>query len=117
MVDESIHQSLDAGSNQTAHAVAAGHEEGGARGILREAIQKVMHEIEHHEKEARHHLQQAAELRKALRESISFLNEQGEKKPTAIARTGRSDKAGGPVAEEKEKPAASSNKQHRSKKK
>jgi hypothetical protein len=47
--------------------------------LLREAIQKVMEQINLHEREAKKHLQQAAELRKDLRESIAFLAEQGEK--------------------------------------
>jgi len=47
--------------------------------MLREAIQKVMEQIDSHEREAKKHLQQAAELRKDLRESIAFLAEQGER--------------------------------------
>ena len=102
----------------TPAAEVDGHEEGGSRGMLREAIRKVMEEIEHHEREARHHLQQAAELRKALRESISFLQEQGEKKtPTAIPRASRSDKPGELSAEDKAKQGVSSNKHQRAKKK
>jgi hypothetical protein len=57
------------------------------RGMLREAIQKVMDEIAHHEREAEKHLQQAAELRKDLRESFAFLRERGksEKPPETVA--------------------------------
>ncbi len=47
--------------------------ESSTKGMLREAIQKVMSEIEYHEREARNHLQQAEELRKDLRESFAFL--------------------------------------------
>jgi hypothetical protein len=55
------------------------------RGILREAIHKVMEEIEHHEREAREHLKQAEALRKDLRESVAFLLEQGKVKQMAGA--------------------------------
>ena len=56
-----------------------------ARGMLRDVIHRVMQEIEHHETEARRHLQQAAELRKDLRDSIAFLQAEGEKRPrTAV---------------------------------
>ena len=52
-----------------------------ASGMLRDVIHKVMEEIEHHESEARRHLQQAAELRRDLRESLAFLQTEGEKRP------------------------------------
>jgi hypothetical protein len=56
-----------------------------ARGMLRDVIHKVMEEIEHHETEARRHLQQAAGLRRDLRESLAFLQAEGEKRPrTAV---------------------------------
>ena len=60
----------------------------GASGVLREAIQKVMEEIEHHEREAKRHSQQARDLRKELRESFSYLLEQGEKEKLAAAPEG-----------------------------
>ncbi len=117
MSEESGSQAVDTVSIRPA-AEAGGPEEGGSRGMLRGAIQKVMEEIEHHERQARHHLQQAAELRKALRESISFLQEQGEKRvPIPSAKGGRPDKAAEPPAEGKAKAAASSGKHHRAKKK
>ncbi len=50
--------------------------ESSSKGMLRDAIQKVMGEIQHHEREARRHLQQARELRRDLRESFAFLVEQ-----------------------------------------
>src|SRR6266581_3428959 len=59
----------------TAAAAAPSQEESGTRGILRDAIQKVMEEIEHHEREAKKHTQKAAELRRDLRESFAFLQE------------------------------------------
>jgi hypothetical protein len=52
------------------------------KGLLREAIQKVMDEIDHHEKEAQKHLQQAKALRKDLQDSFSFLRgQEGKGKP------------------------------------
>ena len=73
----------------------------GAKGILQEAIRKVMEEIEHHENEAKKHLQQAAQLRKDLRESIAFLQEQGEKgqRPSTNKNVGLV-KAGSPPKED-----------------
>src|SRR5260370_41087032 len=62
--------------NETVAAEA--QPESGARGMLRDAIEKVMKEIEHHEAEAKRHLQLAAELKNDLRESIAFLRKQGE---------------------------------------
>jgi hypothetical protein len=116
MVEDSVSQTVDASSSQAVEV--SGHEEGPARGILREAILKVMEEIEHHEKKARHHLQQASELRKALRESVSFLHEEGEKKtPRAIPGSVRSDKTGGPPLSDKVKQGVSSNKQRQARKK
>jgi hypothetical protein len=116
MAEDTVSQAVDTGTNQSAPEMPAGHEKSGAKGILREAIQKVMEEIEHHEREARHHLEQAAELRKALRESISFLHEEGEKKtPIAIRRGGRSDKTDRPGSDANDKLSGTSNKSRRSK--
>jgi hypothetical protein len=116
MAEDTVSQALDSSTNQSSPQLLAGHEKSGARGILREAIQKVMEEIEHHEKEARHHLQQAAELRKALRESISFLHEEGDKKtPITIPRGGRSEKTDRPGSDANDKPGGTSNKPRRSK--
>jgi hypothetical protein len=109
MTEETLSHAADANSSQSSGGAA--QEDGSARGILRDAIQKVMEEIEHHERQARHHLQQATELRKALKESISFLHEQGEKKATpASPKGGRTDKPTGPKAEEKGKQPAASRK-------
>jgi hypothetical protein len=117
MSEESVFHAADAGTNQSA-AAAAAQEDSGARGILRDAIHKVMEEIEHHEREAKHHLEQAAGLRRALRDSVSFLHEQGEKKtPSAILKGSRSEKSAAPPPEEKEKPSAASGKHAKSKKK
>jgi hypothetical protein len=49
--------------------------------MLREAIQKVMEEIEFHEREAKHHLQLAEELRNDLRDSFAFLQERRREGP------------------------------------
>jgi hypothetical protein len=69
------------GSQESAAQAAVSTEppESKTQSILREAIQKVMEEIEFHEKEARKHRQQAEALRKELRESVAFLRLQGEK--------------------------------------
>jgi hypothetical protein len=59
--------------------------ESSTKGLLRDAIQKVMEEIDYHEREAKRHLQQAEALRKDLRESFSFLEERrggGKAPPT-----------------------------------
>jgi hypothetical protein len=53
-----------------------------AKGILKEAIQKVMEEIQFHEREAQKHRQQAEALKRDLRDSFAFLQEQkGRGKP------------------------------------
>jgi hypothetical protein len=115
MAEETGSQAIDAGNNQLAPE-AGGAAQIGARGLLRDAIHKVMEEIEHHEREAKHHLEQAAQLRKALRESISFLHEEGEKKASVSIPKGlRTDKAG--AADDKEKHGAASTKHQRGKKK
>jgi hypothetical protein len=44
--------------------------------MLKEAIQKVMEEIEFHEREAQKHRQQAEALKRDLRESFAFMQEQ-----------------------------------------
>jgi hypothetical protein len=56
-----------------AGGIPEGPPESRTKGMLREAIQKVMGEIEYHEREAKNHLQLAEELRKDLRESFAFL--------------------------------------------
>ncbi len=73
--------------------------ESGTRGVLRDAIQKVLEEIAHHETEAKKHLQQAQELRKDLRESFAFLQDRGPKgKPTAAPVESNAAKATEPTA-------------------
>jgi len=87
---QNTHEHRDSIRTEEAQALP----EAGVKGILQVAIRKVMQEIEHHENEARRHLQQAAELRKELRESIAFLHEQGEKgQRIALTKNTRSDKA------------------------
>jgi hypothetical protein len=77
-----------------------------ARGILRQAIEKVMEEIEHHEEEAKKHSQQATQLRKDLRESIAFLQAQGAK----AVPTGHAGTAAGSSTTEKAKGGAAPSK-------
>jgi hypothetical protein len=48
--------------------------------MLRDAINKVMEEIEFHEREAKRHVRLADTLRKELRESVTFMLEQKEGK-------------------------------------
>src|SRR5438067_2491668 len=62
----------------TTLGAAQGRPESSTKGMLREAIQKVMKEIEHHEREAKKHLQHAKALRKDLRDSFAFLQERKE---------------------------------------
>jgi hypothetical protein len=52
--------------------------------MLRKAIQNVMGEIDYHEVEAQKHLQQAADLRKELRDSLRFLQEQARKAQPSV---------------------------------
>lgn len=73
-------------------------QESGTKGMLREAIQKVMDAIEHHEREARMHLQQAAALRKELRESFAFVHEGGAKGKFLPAAESKAAKAAEPDA-------------------
>jgi hypothetical protein len=64
--------------------------------MLRDAIQKVMEEIALHEKEAREHKQQADALRRDLRESFAFLQDQkGKAKPGEVLseKSGEADTA------------------------
>src|SRR5438105_3282249 len=108
MVEESLGQPIDATTTPSTAGIG-GHEESGARGMLREALLKVMEEIEHHEREAKQHLQKATELRKALRESVAFLHEQGEKKsPVVVPRGSRAEKAGEPSLDDKAKQGVTS---------
>ena len=118
MVDEAVFHSFDAGTSQAESEAVTGHGESGARGVLREAILKVMEEIEHHEREAKHHIEQAAELRKALRESVSFLHGEGEKKPPiAIPRAIRSEKAARQAPDTNDKSGVDASKHRKPKKK
>src|SRR5690349_8696118 len=72
---------------------ATGPQESRTREVLREAIHKVTEEIDYHEQEAQKHLQQAAELRRDLRESLRFLQEQARKaQPSVVPSDGPSVK-------------------------
>lgn len=73
-----------AGHNSTAKPATDEHLESRTREMLRKAIQNVMGEIEYHEVEAQKHLQQAAELRKELRDSLRFLQEQARKAQPSV---------------------------------
>jgi predicted nucleic acid-binding Zn-ribbon protein len=75
-------------SEATPEAVSA------TRAALQDAIRKVMDKIEHHEREAQHHLQQAAALRKDLRESMSYLQQEAKKvTPSPSATPGDEEKS------------------------
>ena len=96
------------------------HHESTTKGMLREAIQKVMKEIEHHEREAKRHLQQAKALRKDLRDSFAFLQERKDDEPSDVARE-TSEEAEGEATDvarvSKPQPGKSKKKQSASKKK
>jgi hypothetical protein len=82
-------------------------EESSTRGMLRDAIHKVMEEIEYHEREANKHTQKAAELRKDLRESFAFLQEKkADAKPPKPAEQSRLDTMVDSVVKGKAKDAA-----------
>jgi hypothetical protein len=61
----------------------------GAKGMLREAIQKVMEEIAYHEREAEKHVQMAKALRKDLRDSFAFLQDRQDDVPTGASARSR----------------------------
>ncbi len=74
---------LDTSEPTAPPAPAEVQPESRTRGMLRDAIQKVMAEIAYHETEAKKHRQQAEELRKDLRESFAFLQVRGDKGKSA----------------------------------
>jgi hypothetical protein len=98
MAEEHASQTVAAAAELTQRAAEAspeteGHDaqpateqppESRTREMLRKAIQNVMGEIEYHEAEAQKHLQQAAELRKELRDSLRFLQEQARKAQPSV---------------------------------
>ena len=85
---------------------AAEPPESSTKGMLRDAIQKVMDEIEFHESEAKKHLQQAQSLRKDLRDSFSFLQEKrGEGKTSPPPAEGRASKGPEKDTKGKKEPA------------
>jgi hypothetical protein len=73
--------------------VNKGQDDSSAKGMLRQAIQKVMEQIEFHEREAKKHLQQAKALRKDLRDSFAFLQERKEDELTGLGGDTRSVKS------------------------
>jgi hypothetical protein len=73
-------------------------QESSTRGMLREAIQKVMEKIELHEREAKKHLHQAKELRNELRDSFAFLQERKGKAPVEVMKEDQPIKAAEPDA-------------------
>ena len=69
------------GSPSTAPAAQTpGAPEATVRGILQEAIQKIMDEIGHHEQEARRHLQLAEALRQELQEGFKIARQEARAK-------------------------------------
>lgn len=91
-----------------------GQEESSAKGVLREAIQKVMTEIAYHEREAQRHLQLAQELRKDLRESFAFMVEQGaSERPSSVPEEPAVAEVVAPSPPEEAKPAAVVNRRAR----
>src|SRR4029077_6926689 len=83
------------------HKPATAADESSAKGVLRDAITKVMEEIQLHEKEARRHLKLAEALKRDLRESFAFLQERGGGRRGAEAPAGNaaSSSASEPAAE------------------
>jgi hypothetical protein len=79
--------------------------ESSTKGILRQAIQKVMEEIAFHEREAEKHLQQAKALRRDLRDSFSFLQERKEE-PAPKSRPAESAKPASATSQALEAPVA-----------
>jgi hypothetical protein len=75
---------VTAGHDVRAQSAADEHMESRTREMLRKAIENVMSEIDYHEVEAQKHLQQAAELRKELRDSLRFLQEQSRKAQPSV---------------------------------
>jgi hypothetical protein len=65
--------------------------------MLQEAIQKVMDEIEHHEQEARRHLQLAEDLRKELQEGFRLARQEARAKTALAPRTAPADGNSAPV--------------------
>jgi hypothetical protein len=99
-------------------AASEGPPESSTRGILRDAIQKVMDKIEYHEREAKKHLEMAADLRKDLRESVAFLHEQGaERRPAKATGEGSAGAAAPADAKGKAKGTMADTKQRGAKKK
>jgi hypothetical protein len=108
MADESHSAAVLPGALQIDLAAGAPPlEESSTRGMLRDAIHKVMEEIEYHEREAKKHTQKAAELRKDLRESFAFLQEKkGDAKPAKPAEPSRPDTSVDGAAKGRPKDAA-----------
>lgn len=69
--------------------------------MLHDAVHKVMEEIEYHEGQARRHLQQAAELKKGLKDSIALLQRAGAGKVDAGGESGGKEAAAGVTVEGK----------------
>jgi hypothetical protein len=97
--DESSMTPATFAKHASSEAAADERPDSPTKGMLREAIQKVLEEIAHHETEAKKHLQQAQELRKDLRDSFSFLQDRGPKgKPVAASVESPAAKATEPTA-------------------
>jgi hypothetical protein len=92
------------GQEESASAEAAPEPpESHTKSVLRQAIEKVMEEITQHEKEAQKHMQRANALRRELRESVAFLQDQGSRAKPTLPR----EKAAEPKVEGKSDDAAS----------
>jgi hypothetical protein len=95
-----------AGHDARAQPAADEHLESCTREMLRKAIQNVMGEIEYHEAEAQKHLKQAAELRKELRDSLKFLQEQARKAQPSVVYEESPSAGNSEPSVGKERPAA-----------
>ncbi len=114
LTEPDVHENTDAAAeapNPPPSMEAEPEAESDTGRMLREAINKVMAQINHHQREAKKHLQRAEELRKDLRESFAFLQDQKSKeKPGATDK-----KTVGPVTKEKAEEAAETARPARSK--
>jgi hypothetical protein len=115
--DSSVEGSLTGGLDKSPPTgVSSGQPESSTKGMLRDAIQKVMDEIAFHEREAKKHLQMAEELRKDLRGSFAFLQErEGKAKPAGIPAASAPAKTTEPPVKEKSKNVTATGKRPRAK--
>jgi hypothetical protein len=105
-----------AGHDAPAQPATEEHLESRTREMLRKAIQNVMGEIEYHEAEAQKHLQQAAELRKELRDSLRFLQERARKAHPSVVHEESPSARNSEPSIQKERPVANRRRRSRQKK-